>query len=158
MACGATPERSERGSSLVDLLHRESGPLAIFPECTTSNNRAVIRFGDLYDHSRQHERSQSKSFLVAFKHEAPTTLACTATVPEPTNIMLHMFSMCLSPLPRKVFARRLHPADAPRMGVPPTRTEWEALAESLAQTGKLKRAKALDWEAKHAYLKLRGKA
>ncbi|KAA1116272.1 hypothetical protein PGT21_007357 [Puccinia graminis f. sp. tritici] len=89
-------------------------PLIIFPEGTTSNNRALLRCPKLNEISVGKHDGKVKVFCLAIKHETPTPFKNSITVPIPTSPMnlMHMVQANLVPIlvpflisPRSILVR-----------------------------------------------------
>lgn len=70
---GFGPERSERGESLDSACRNSRTPAVIFPECTTSNNRACLKFGVFQSEPNTSKTSNvgsttaSTTYIISFK-------------------------------------------------------------------------------------------
>lgn len=101
--------------------------------------------------------------LLAFpstRYPLPTRLAPSATYPIPSSILApiaHIFALTCSPSPLSLNIRRLHPSESPKLSDHLKKDEWEGLADTLAATGRFKRANGLDWEKKGTFLDFRSK-
>lgn len=62
-------------------------PLVVFPEGTTSNNRALLRCPKLNSGSVGEHNGKVRLFCLAFKHEPPSTFKNSITVPIPSKPM-----------------------------------------------------------------------
>ncbi|KAM0756237.1 hypothetical protein T439DRAFT_320935 [Meredithblackwellia eburnea MCA 4105] len=154
--CGSLPERSEKGESFEDAVRKARGPLVVFPECTTSNNRALLKPASVQE--SRIPGKPLKVFLLSFRYELPTLLCSTSTlsIPSPFDPFVHFFKLSLTPIPRKLVIRRLHSAESPKLTTALRHAEWEGAVETLAVAGRWKRT-GLDWEAKQAFLEYREK-
>ncbi|KAI5481528.1 hypothetical protein MNV49_004285 [Pseudohyphozyma bogoriensis] len=154
LASGTLPERSERGESLEEASKAARGPVVLFPECTTSNNRALLKFGAVLE-THNSKPSTFKTFIISFKYDLPTPLLPSAVHPYPTSPFTSMFKMTTSPLARTLVVRKLHPAECPKLSSSPRNVEMEQVGEALAGTGRWKKTTGMDWEAKAQFLEFR---
>ncbi|CEQ39011.1 SPOSA6832_00496 [Sporobolomyces salmonicolor] len=159
MAAGKLPERSEGGENLEDAIRKASGPVAVFPEATTSNNRALLRFAELQAPPAGAKAIPVRTFVLAFKYSPPTRLSPSLAYPIPSTSLLlplsHVFSLTSRPVLYSISIRRLHPSESPKISSAPRKEEWDQLAETLATTARLKRVGGLGWEDKGAFLEFR---
>ncbi|ORX35559.1 hypothetical protein BD324DRAFT_652110 [Kockovaella imperatae] len=153
--------------TLRDARRTERRPVAMFPEGTTGNGRAVLWFGvDVLDDEDIGGDQPGQVYVKAFKHSAPTTFAPTATcsLPQPLYHLLTSLLFTPSPFPsRSLLVRTLHPSASPSspsflpsevlaLGQGPSlkygRGAWrEAIEIVLAETGKIRRVR-LGWVEK----------
>jgi len=47
-----TSNEKEKYVSLEEVRRRARGPVVVFPECTTSNGRGLLRFANVFEHER----------------------------------------------------------------------------------------------------------
>jgi 1-acyl-sn-glycerol-3-phosphate acyltransferase len=47
-----TSNDKEKYESLEEVRKRAHGPVVVFPECTTSNGRGLLRFADVFKHEK----------------------------------------------------------------------------------------------------------
>lgn len=47
---------------------RACGPVVVFPECTTSNGRGLLRFADVFKHERNIPVKGYKVFLMCIRY------------------------------------------------------------------------------------------
>lgn len=142
-------------------------------QCTTSNNRALLKIPDLAPPTKTSKGSLPRIFVLAFRwicsqpsgrrstlterpfthrYPPPTRLAPSLTYPIPSSSFLvlplaHIFSLTSRLTPYTFTVRRLHPSESP--------TNWETLGETLAQTARLKKVVGLGWVEKGAFLEFR---
>jgi len=57
----------EKYESLEDVRKRAHGPIVVFPECTTSNGRGLLRFADVFKHERDIPVKGYKIFLMCIR-------------------------------------------------------------------------------------------
>ena len=115
-----------------------SRPIVVFPECTTSNGRALLRFADVFDEAsipvktfkvfvmcvRWASRlATAPGLIVVIRYDPPTiytpTLTCSIPSFSAFNPLAHMFHVAssLSPtLPQSLSIRLLYPAESPSSG------------------------------------------
>lgn len=168
-ATGHVPEVIQSGSGASDVqsleqIRREADrPVVVFPECTTSNGRGLLRFAELF-HGIEVPVTKYKVFVMCVRYDPPTALCPTMTHPIPSNMMnplSHIFSMSMSLAPLTASIRLLSPAESPSSGaflasefvtgIQNSDLLTEACAALIAQIGKMKRV-GLGWEDKVAFL------
>lgn len=54
----------EKCESLEEVRKRARGPVVVFPECTTSNGRGLLRFADVFKHEKNVPVKGYKMFLM----------------------------------------------------------------------------------------------
>ncbi|KDE08260.1 hypothetical protein MVLG_01526 [Microbotryum lychnidis-dioicae p1A1 Lamole] len=155
LSSGKLPERSERGMTLEEAVSKTNRPLVWFPEATTSNNRALLKLGELVPPKTTGGATKAlRLYLLSFKYPLPTCLVPSATYPIPDSTPIpHLFSLTSTPFTTTLHIRRLHPSESPSLSSTPRKEEMEVLAETLASTGRLKRVKGIDWEMKHGFFR-----
>ncbi|KAI9000919.1 hypothetical protein BD414DRAFT_473089 [Trametes punicea] len=145
-------------------------PVVVFPECTTSNARALLRFAEVFGDIKL-PVSKFKVFLMCVRYDPPTTFAPTLSHSIPSgllNPLPHIFRLASALAPLTVSIRLLAPSEAPSSGsfllsefltggdYPDPLAE--CCAALIAQIGRFKRVE-LGWEDKVAFLRLyRGKS
>ncbi|GAA6047870.1 hypothetical protein JCM3770_004683 [Rhodotorula araucariae] len=159
LANGSLPETREGGETLDEVVKRAVGPVVLFPEATTSNNRALLKLAELATPAGA-SASPLRTFVLVFKYPAPTRLAPSLTYPIPTpsplaGLVAHIYTLTSRLTPYTLTVRRLHPSEAPKLSTVPRKDEWDALADTLAATGRLKKVGALGWVEKGAFLEFR---
>jgi len=148
--------------SLEDIRKRADRPVVVFPECTTSNGRGLLRFADVFG-----EQVPIKNYQVCVmcvRYDPPTVLAPTMTRSIPStsfNPIAHLFTITTSISLPTISIRLLVPSDSPssQLFIPSeVMTEFagedqltEACATLTAQIGKLKRM-GMGWEDKASFL------
>ncbi|KAJ7781341.1 hypothetical protein B0H16DRAFT_1658949 [Mycena metata] len=154
-----------RGSykSLDDIRKHAAHPLVVFPECTTSNGRALLRFADVFQQTIP-VRGYNV-FVMCVRYDPPTRFAATLahTIPTALNPLSHMFSVAASLAPQAVSIRLLAPSESPSSQlflaseVLTGSNETDPLAETcaalIAQIGKMKRT-GMGWEDKVSFHRL----
>ncbi|BGP21854.1 vacuolar protein sorting protein vps66 [Rhodotorula toruloides] len=164
---GALPQPYKGAESLSNALKNAPGPVVLFPECTTSNNRALLKIPELAPPTKG---SKGRIFVLAFKrvsfsrqhyacndllarrYPQPTRLASSLTYPIPSSSLIrlplaHIWSLTSRLTPYTFTVRRLHPSESP--------TSWESIGETLTRTARLKKVVGLGWVEKGAFLEFR---
>ncbi|KAJ7667927.1 hypothetical protein DFH06DRAFT_1322493 [Mycena polygramma] len=149
--------------SLDDIRRHADRPIVVFPECTTSNGRALLRFADVF---RQKVPVQGYNvFVMCVRYDPPTKFAVTLahSIPTPFNPLSHVFSVATSLAPQAVSIRLLAPSESPSSqlflasevltGSNETDPLADACAALIAQIGKMKRT-GMGWEDKVSFLQL----
>ncbi|TFK43630.1 hypothetical protein BDQ12DRAFT_675302 [Crucibulum laeve] len=160
---GRTP-LADSGSmqSFEEIRKKSSRPLVVFPECTTSNGRGLLRFADVF-----HQNIPVKSyqvFVMCVRYDPPTSLSPTMTHPIPSNVfnpLAQIFTLTTSLSPLTISIRLLAPSESPGSQlfmaneVISGSSDEDQLSEScaalIAQIGKLKRT-GMGWEEKCGFL------
>ncbi|RDB22460.1 hypothetical protein Hypma_010306 [Hypsizygus marmoreus] len=163
---------SESGSSpstLEDLRKAADRPIVVFPECTTSNGRGLLRFAKVF-----HQEVPVKNyqiFIMCVRYDPPTSMAPTLTLSIPStslNPLPHLFTIAASITPPTISIRLLAPSESPSSQlfiVSEIITDHahnedqltEVCAALIAQIGKMKRT-GMGWEDKASFLEFyRGK-
>lgn len=148
--------------SLEEIRGGADRPVVVFPECTTSNGRGLLRFAELF-RDVSVPLTKFKVFIMCVRYDPPTTFCPTLAHPIPysaLNPLPHIFSLTTSLAPYTLSIRLLSLADAPSSGAFVT-SEFtagqnsdiltEACASLIAQIGKVKRV-GFGWEDKAAFL------
>ncbi|GAA5922188.1 lysophosphatidic acid acyltransferase LOA1 [Sporobolomyces koalae] len=157
---GRIPERSvasASGETLEVAIKNARGPVVVFPECTTSNNRALLKFPSLSPTSLR-VAPGSRIFVLTFKYCQPTRFTPSLTHPIPAHSpflgpLPHLFSV-LSTLTIHSFSiRRLHPTESPK-SLEGTEN-GQNLEDVVATTGRFKKLGGLGWIEKRAFLEFR---
>ncbi|TFK55768.1 hypothetical protein OE88DRAFT_1710117 [Heliocybe sulcata] len=137
---------------LDEILSRADRPVVLFPECTTSNGRGILRFSDVVPDLKA---KKDKLFMMCVRYDPPTGISPSLAHPMPSspaflNPLSHLFSVCTALIPltmsiRLVAKSSLEPSDSPAGG---SMAEAE---EAIASIGKIKRM-GMGWEDKAAFL------
>ncbi|KAF9263502.1 hypothetical protein L218DRAFT_927126 [Marasmius fiardii PR-910] len=149
--------------SLEDIRRTADRPLVVFPECTSSNSRGLLRFADIF--KRSVPATQFGVFVMCVRYDPPTTYSSTPSlsIPSPSfNPLPHVFSLTTSITVPPISIRLLSPAESPSsplfiasevIGDVSAKQDLltEACAVLIAQTGKLKRM-TIGWEDKARFL------
>ncbi|KAJ6515994.1 hypothetical protein C8R45DRAFT_958323 [Mycena sanguinolenta] len=154
--------------SLEDIRKLARRPIVVFPECTSSNGRALLRFADVF---QQNVPVRGYNvFVMCVRYDPPTRFAATLahSIPTALNPLSHVFSVATSLAPQAVSIRLLAPSESPGSQVflasdVLTGNETDQLADAcaalIAQIGKMKRT-GMGWEDKVSFLQffhLKGK-
>lgn len=94
------------------------------------------------------------------RYPAPTLLAPSLAYPIPSpsplpGLLTHLYTLTSRLTPYTFSVRRLHPSEAPKMSTAPRKQEWDAVADTLAATARLKKVGGLGWVEKSAFLEFR---
>ncbi|WWD16971.1 hypothetical protein CI109_101405 [Kwoniella shandongensis] len=161
--------------TLREARRKENRLVALFPEGTTSNGRAVLRFGEgTLAEGDVGGDDEGIVWIKFFKHTPPTPFAPSATCSLPTPLSHLIFSTLYTPTPtpsRSLHIRTLHPSASPSSpsflpseilanapgGLDAAgkdhKAVWrEACATVLAETGRVRRVKGMGWVEKKAFL------
>ncbi|KAG5644075.1 hypothetical protein DXG03_009165 [Asterophora parasitica] len=150
-------------SSLEDIRKAADRPLVVFPECTTSNGRGLLRFAKVFRQEVPVKKYQV--FVMCVRYDPPTPLAPTLAVSIPSaslNPLPHLFSLAASITPPIISIRLLAPSESPSSQlfiVSEIITDadfhddqlTEVSAALIAQIGKMKRT-GMGWEDKASFL------
>ncbi|KAF7301354.1 hypothetical protein MIND_00700600 [Mycena indigotica] len=161
-ATGRTPfAQTTSYESLEDIRQRSRRPVVVFPECTTSNGRALLRFAEVF---KQRVPVQGYNvFVMCVRYDPPTRFAATLAhcVPTSFNPIPHIWSIATSLVPQAVSIRLLAPSESPSSQLFVTSEflsgpdDADPLAEVcgalIAQIGKMKRT-GMGWEDKSLFL------
>ncbi|KAM5534318.1 hypothetical protein V8D89_012046 [Ganoderma adspersum] len=158
-AASAPPETLEQIRSTA------GAPVVVFPECTTSNGRALLRFADVFGDVKL-PVMKYKVFVMCVRYDPPTAFAPTPSHSIPSrfaNPLPHVFELASALAPHAMSIRLLSPSESPSSGsfllseflAGGTYTDElaECCAALMAQIGRVKRV-GLGWEDKAAFLNL----
>ncbi|KDQ20504.1 hypothetical protein BOTBODRAFT_151226 [Botryobasidium botryosum FD-172 SS1] len=161
------PETSEPYLSIDEIRRKADRPVVVFPECTTSNGRALIRFADVFGDKSQVPAKGYNVFLMCVRYDPPTIWSPTITHSIPStslpNPIPHVFTLLSSSLSRTMSIRLLAPSESPSSGAilvsdilsSPAQDELSEVSSVLiAQLGKFKSIKGMGWEDKVSFLEL----
>ncbi|KAG8903447.1 hypothetical protein FRB99_003269 [Tulasnella sp. 403] len=142
-------------------------PVVVFPECTSSNGRALLRCADIFQDYSIPIRG-FKLFLMCARYDPPTNASPTLSHSIPSNIpilpnpVLHLFTLLAAPtFSRTMSIRLLALSDSPSSATFVSSEFFapgvkdlvgEACAQLIAQLGKTKRVSVLGWEDKVTFL------
>ncbi|KAB5596349.1 acyltransferase-like protein [Ceratobasidium theobromae] len=161
-------------STIEDIRSKSDRPVVVFPECTTSNGRALIRFADVFIAGKgkhiKHPVKGFKMYIMCARYDPPTSMTPSPTHSIPShsgtlpNPIPHLFTLIFAPtLTQSLSIRLLAPSDSPSSGsfmasevildngIAPTDEISEACAVLMAQISKLRRV-GMGWEDKVAFL------
>ncbi|KAL0245442.1 hypothetical protein I308_104568 [Cryptococcus tetragattii IND107] len=161
--------------TLREARRKEKRPVVLFPEGTTGNGRAILKFGEgVLAEGDVGGDDEGIVWVKFFRHSAPTAFSPSATCPLPTPLKHLFFSQLYTPTlysRRSLHIRTLHPAASPSSpsflpgeilnnqpgGLDAAgkdhKNVWrEACAVVLAETGKVRRVKGMGWAEKKAFL------
>ncbi|TFY59808.1 hypothetical protein EVJ58_g5549 [Rhodofomes roseus] len=166
-AIGNVPEAVQPGTSgiksLEEIRSNADRPVVVFPECTTSNGRGLLRFAELFK-GVSVPVTKFKVFVMCVRYDPPAALSPTMTHSIPSNALNpipHLFSLTTSLVPFTMSIRLLAPSESPSSGsflaseflAEGKHDDYltEACASLIAQIGKMKRV-GFGWEDKIAFL------
>ncbi|KAF8165440.1 hypothetical protein B0H34DRAFT_689210 [Crassisporium funariophilum] len=148
--------------SLEEIRKNASRPVVVFPECTTSNGRGLLRFANVFNQNVPVKHYQV--FVMCVRYDPPTVLAPTLTLPIPSdtwNPIGHLFTLTKSLSPAQMSVRLLAPSESPSSQlfmaneVLSDYSGQDQLSETcaalIAQIGKMKRT-GMGWEEKSNFL------
>ncbi|ORY26353.1 hypothetical protein BCR39DRAFT_579037 [Naematelia encephala] len=160
--------------TLREARRRSRGPVCLFPEGTTSNGRAVLRFGDGVLAEEDVGEQAGIVWIKFFKHSPPTPFAASAVLPFPTPLRHLLFQTLYTPTPfqrRSLLVRTLHPSASPSSpsflpseilaatpgGLAGVAKDGrgamrEAIGVVLAETGRVRRVGGMGWVEKKGFL------
>ncbi|KAK4685093.1 hypothetical protein P7C73_g5070, partial [Tremellales sp. Uapishka_1] len=161
--------------TLREARRKERGPVVLFPEGTTGNGRALLRFGEgSLAEGDVGGDDEGLVWIKYLRHPAPSPLTPTATCSLPQPLHHLFFSLLFVPHPypsRSLHVRTLHPSSSPSspsflpseiLASAPGGLDaivrdgtgaWrEAVATVLAETGRVRRVKGMGWVEKKGFL------
>ncbi|EUC66387.1 acyltransferase-like protein, putative [Rhizoctonia solani AG-3 Rhs1AP] len=161
-------------TTIEDIRAQSDRPLVVFPECTTSNGRVLIRFADVFIAGKgkhiKHPVKGFKMFIVCARYDPPTSTTPSPTQSIPSqpgtlpNPLPHILKLLFAPaFTQSLSIRMVAPSDSPSSGsfmaseiildngIAPADEISEACAVLMAQASKLKRV-GMGWEDKAAFL------
>ncbi|KAG1833035.1 hypothetical protein EV424DRAFT_1366800 [Suillus variegatus] len=148
--------------SLDDIRRSARRPVVVFPECTTSNGRGLLRFADVFNGASVPTKGYNM-FLMCVRYDPPTASqpSLSHSVPAATlNPLRHLLQICTSLSPQSISIRQLPLSESPSSQlfivnevVPEPRSDVlaEVCAVLIARMGKMKRV-GFGWEDKYAFL------
>jgi len=162
---GRSPLEASRvnHSSLEEIRSSANRPVVVFPECTTSNGRGLLRFAEIFKRYIVPVKG-FKVFVVCIRYDPPTLLSPTLShsIPSSLNPLPHIFSLARTLQPSAMSVRLLSPAESPSSpsfmasevsGDVGDDTLSAACSGLISHLGKMKKMK-LGWEDKVLFLKL----
>ncbi|KAF5364219.1 hypothetical protein D9756_000717 [Leucocoprinus leucothites] len=161
--------KDESGTSSLDEIRKSAGrPVVVFPECTTSNGRGLLRFANVFNEEVPVKGYQV--FIMCVRYDPPTLYTPTLTrpvgIPGPAflNPLSHIFEIASSVVPLTVSIRLLPPSESPGSqlflasdyvkGGSGEDQLAESSASLISQIGRLKRT-GLGWEDKASFFHYR---
>ncbi|KAF9482493.1 hypothetical protein BDN70DRAFT_875059 [Pholiota conissans] len=165
---GRVPAPNSQTSTLEEIRRNASGPVVVFPECTTSNGRGLLRFAEVF---RQNVPVNGyQVFVMSVRYDPPGVVAPTLTHTIPSNSwnpLTHLFWLSTSLSATEISIRLLAPSESPGNQLffaSEILSDYagddqlsETCATLIAQMGKLKRT-GMGWEDKSNFLEFyRGK-
>ncbi|KAI0082591.1 hypothetical protein K474DRAFT_1585839 [Panus rudis PR-1116 ss-1] len=163
---GTIPEDSDTikdYGTLEEVRSKADRPIVIFPECTTSNGRGLLKFSDVFNGVNVPVR-KFKVFVMCVRYDPPTSLSPTLSHSIPSsflNPLPHIFKVTSSLVPLTLSIRLLAQSDSPSSGSFLlsdflTGGQYddplsEICAALISQIGKFKRT-GMAWEDKAAFL------
>ncbi|TDL29401.1 hypothetical protein BD410DRAFT_758222 [Rickenella mellea] len=151
--------------TLEEIRQKAKRPIVIFPECTTSNGRGLLRFAEVFK-SETVPVVRYKLFLMCVRIDPPTKWSPSIAIPIPSggviNPLLHLFKLSSSFAPHTLVIRLLAQSESPSTGtfvvsdvIKDTLTTDDVLSEVCAtlisNAGRMKRL-GLRWEDKAKFL------
>ncbi|KAH7922444.1 hypothetical protein BV22DRAFT_1037467 [Leucogyrophana mollusca] len=169
---GQTPQSSSTELRSIEEIRRSSDrPLVIFPECTTSNGRGLLRFAAIFKGVDVPPKGYN-IFVMCVRYDPPSSLKPTLSYSVPSTSftpLRHLYNVATALPPQSISIRLLSLSDSPSSQlfmvsevVPSPGPDDDVLSEAcavlIAQIGKMKRV-GLGWEDKAAFLDFyRGRA
>ncbi|KAH8118389.1 hypothetical protein DFH11DRAFT_668282 [Phellopilus nigrolimitatus] len=178
--CGHVPPYGSGTSSalrsfedVLECAKKARRPIVLFPECTTSNARGLLRFANMFKGVPAPVKDFNV-FLMCSRIDPPTALLPTLSLPIPSshpsiNPIPHILSISSSILPHALSIRLLAPSESPSSGTfllnevlsGSTFGEdvlSEVCATLISEIGRVKRT-GMGWEDKAMFLDFyRGKS
>lgn len=152
--------------SLESIRKDADRPVVVFPECTTSNGRGLLRFVDVFESSHAVPVKGYDVFIMCARYDAPTHWKPSATCSIPKKLpiplpepLVQMFTIPFEP--SRLTIRLLPLSEGPSsalflssdtlVGGGTKDTLSEACSVLISQVGKLKRT-GQGWEEKSSFL------
>lgn len=172
--------------TLEEIRRSARGPLVLFPECTTSNCRGLLRFADVFEGCAVPLKKfkifimcircvkDSRSFchhswkcLTRYDPPTPVTPTLSHSIPVFLNPLGHIFKVSTTLSTLQLSIRLLAPSESPSSptflvsdvtGISEAMGDGlsEVCAALVAQTGRMKRM-GLGWEDKAAFFDFRSR-
>ncbi|KAI0307344.1 hypothetical protein B0F90DRAFT_1814108 [Multifurca ochricompacta] len=155
---------NDKHSSIEEIRLTANRPVVVFPECSTSNGRGLLRFAEVFKERAVPVRGY-RIFVMCVRYDPPTALSPTLShsIPSTLNPLSHVFSLAAALRPLTMSIRLLPITESPSSpsfmasevisGDVGNDTLSAACAGLISQLGKLKRM-SLSWEDKILFLKL----
>ncbi|TEB30146.1 hypothetical protein FA13DRAFT_1764628 [Coprinellus micaceus] len=152
---GHVPRASSSFDSIEDIRKTARRPIVVFPECTTSNGRGLLRFANVFKMAVPVKGFNV--FVMCVRYDPPTAFTPSLAHSIPSNFLnplVHLFSLAASPSPLSISIRLLSLSDSPSSQLFMA-NEYVSLTETcvalIAQIGKLKQT-GMGWEDKASLL------
>ncbi|WVR06750.1 hypothetical protein IAU60_003785 [Kwoniella sp. DSM 27419] len=183
---GSLPDRfsvAPKGlyKTLKEARRKEGRPVVLFPEATTGNGRALLRFAEgTLSEADVGGDNEGIVWIKFLRHTPPEPFMPSAVCSLPVPLKHLFFSLLWTPTPftqRGLHIRTLHPSASPSSpsflpseilnNAPggldaasrsPESAWREAVATVLAETGKVRRTKGMGWTEKGTFLEYWNKA
>jgi hypothetical protein len=159
---GHVPRASSSFDSIEDIRKTARRPIVVFPECTTSNGRGLLRFANVFKMAVPVKGFNV--FVMCVRYDPPTAFTPSLAHSIPSNFLnplVHLFSLAASPSPLSISIRLLSLSDSPSSqlfmaneyvsGSPGEDQLTETCVALIAQIGKLKQT-GMGWEDKASLL------
>ncbi|KAH7916202.1 hypothetical protein BJ138DRAFT_1053487, partial [Hygrophoropsis aurantiaca] len=164
---GQTPQTlsNTQCHSIEDIRRSADRPIVVFPECTTSNGRGLLRFANVFNNIDVPPKRYNV-FVMCIRYDPPSLLkpSLSYTIPSTTfGLLQHVYHMTTALPAQSISIRQLSLADSPSSQLfmvsevvpnagPGDDVLSEVCAVLIAQIGKMKKV-GLGWEDKVAFLK-----
>ncbi|KZP32857.1 hypothetical protein FIBSPDRAFT_774026 [Athelia psychrophila] len=151
-------------STLEEIRRAAGGPVVVFPECTTSNGRGLLRFADVF---REYEMPVKgfNVFVMCVRYDPPTNMLPTLSHSIPSSLLNpfpHLLNLASALPPHPISIRLLNASEGPSSPtfvlsevVSGMNMGQDVLSETcatlIALIGKMKRT-GMGWEDKVAFL------
>lgn len=163
-ATGRTPEKlsSTGAMPLEELRLSAQRPIIVFPECTTSNGRGLLRFAEVFEGFKVPVK-QFNVFIMCIRYDPPTSRRSSPAHPIPSpslNPLRHLFTLLSSLTPQLMSVRMVPLSESPSSQLfvvsevvpePTVDTLSEICASLMARVGKMKQVR-FGWEDKIDFL------
>ncbi|KAI0693790.1 hypothetical protein BC835DRAFT_1352071 [Cytidiella melzeri] len=165
-ATGRTPTAPNEYAtytSLEEIRSKADRPVVVFPECTTSNGRGLLRFSDVFA-GVPVPVQRFQVFVMCVRYDPPTNLSPTLShsiASSTLNPLAHVFKLTTGLVPLTMSIRLLAPSESPSSamfmasdfasGLRSDDILSECCAALIAQLGKMKRV-GMGWEDKAAFM------
>ncbi|KAF8341635.1 uncharacterized protein EI90DRAFT_2965978 [Cantharellus anzutake] len=161
------------GARSLDDIRRSAGrPVVVFPECTTSNGRALLQFADVFGSEVKVPIKGYSIYVICVRYDPPTPLSpsLALSIPSASSILnptAHLFQISTNLIPQSISIRLLPPSESPSaatfavsdivsvttMALADNKILKESCEALVAGLGKLKRTQ-LSWEDKGALIEM----
>jgi len=150
-------------STLEEIRHAADRPIVVFPECTTSNGRGILRFSDVFKGYDVPVKG-FQVFVMCVRYDPPTNLSPSLSHSISSKYLSpipHLLKLIISLPPQPLSIRLLSPSESPSSQLFVASEVVfqengqdvlsEACAMLIARIGKMKRT-GMGWEDKVAFL------